>query len=141
MKTRTRNMVVVLASTLAMLAIIPLQAARSADLEGEWKKGRLYYRMVCTACHKAEAGASISPVNKTIAEWKDYFAADQHAMGSDKAEKTVSYYVSEEYRQSIAGENRVAAKFLDIPSDELYAHVRAFAVHGAKDSDTPARCN
>ena len=113
-------------------AAIPVQAA-----DGNWKKGRIYYRMVCTACHKDHAGGSISPATMTKAEWKAYIAADKHAKGKD----TVSYYVSQEYRNSIKDTNKAAAKFLKVPNDELMADVQAFVIHGAKDSDTPARCN
>jgi hypothetical protein len=141
MKTRTEFLTAVLASMLVVLAAAPMQAARGADAEGDWKQGRLYYRMVCTACHKAEGGKSISPAVMTKAEWTDYLAADKHAVNSDKAEHTVSYYISQAYRQSIAGENKVAAKFADLPDAELLANVKAFVLHGAKDSDTPARCN
>ena len=45
-------------------AAIPVQA------DGNWKKGRIYYRMVCTACHSEHAGGSISPATMTKAEWK-----------------------------------------------------------------------
>jgi len=109
--------------------------AQAAD--GNWKKGRIYYRMVCTACHKDHAGGAIPPSTKTIAEWKAYIEADSHAKGKDK----VSYYVSKEYRESIKATNRAAAKFIKMPDASLLADVKAFVVHGAKDSDNPARCN
>ena len=111
---------------------IPVQAK-----DGNWKKGRIYYRMVCTACHTEHAGGSISPATMTKAEWKAYIAADKHANGKD----TVSYYVSQEYRDSIKDTNKAAKKFLKVPNDEMMADVQAFVIHGAKDSDTPARCN
>ena len=105
--------------------------------EGDWKKGRIYYRMICTACHKDDAGGSISPITKTKAEWIAYLEADSHAKGKDK----VSYYVSKEYRESIKSSNRAAAKFIKDTEASLMADVKAFVVHGAKDSATPARCN
>ena len=113
-------------------AAIPVQAA-----EGNWKKGRIYYRMVCTACHKDHAGGSISPATMTKAEWKAYIEADKHAKGKD----TVSYYVSQEYRNSIKDTNKAAAKFIKVSNEDMLADVQAFVIHGAKDSDTPARCN
>jgi cytochrome c5 len=111
---------------------IPLQAE-----EGDWKVGRIYYRMVCTACHRDHAGGAIPPSNMTKAEWKAYIAADKHAKGKD----SVKYYVSQEYRNTIKDTNKAAAKFLKMPDDEMLANVQAFVIHGAKDSDTPARCN
>ena len=113
-------------------AAIPAQAE-----DGNWKKGRIYYRMVCTACHTEHAGGSISPATMTKAEWKAYIAADKHAKGKD----TVSFYVSQDYRNSIKASNKAAAKFAKVPNDEMLADVAAFVQHGAKDSDTPARCN
>lgn len=109
--------------------------AQAAD--GNWKRGRIYYRMVCTTCHVDQASGSISPATKTIAEWKAYIEADKHAKGKDK----VSYYVSKEYRESIKDNNKAAAKFLKLSNEALLADVKAFVIHGAKDSDNPARCN
>ena len=111
---------------------IPVQAE-----DGNWKRGRIYYRMVCTACHTEHTGGSISPATMTQAEWKAYIAADKHAKGKN----TVKYYVSQEYRNSIKASNKAAAKFAKLPNDEMLADVQAFVIHGAKDSDTPARCN
>ena len=105
--------------------------------EGNWKKGRIYYRMVCTACHKDHAGGAISPATKTKAEWGTYIDADSHAKGKDK----LSYYVSKEYRESIKATNRAAAKFIKVPDAALMADLKAFVIYGAKDSDNPARCN
>lgn len=116
-------------------AIIPALAAE----EGDWKRGRLYYRSVCTSCHKAEADKSISPLDKTIAEWQAYVAADKHD-ASGKSKSSLSYFTSRSYRDSIKAENRVAEKFIDVPDAELMSDVRAWVIHGAKDSDTPARC-
>jgi hypothetical protein len=73
----------------------------------------------------------------TKAEWKAYIAADKHAKGKD----SVKYYVSQEYRNSIKDTNKAAAKFASMPDEEMLANVQAFVIHGAKDSDTPARCN
>ena len=105
--------------------------------EGNWKKGRIYYRMVCTACHKDAPVGSISPASKTKAEWSAYLDADNHAKGKEK----VSYYVSKEYREKVKGSNRAAAKFIKNSEASLLADVKAFVIHGAKDSDSPARCN
>ena len=105
--------------------------------DGNWKKGRIYYRMVCTACHIDHAGGSISPSTRTKAEWDSYLTADSHA----KAKDNVSYFVSKDYRNSIKATNKAAAKFISVPDTSLMADVKAFVIHGAKDSDTPARCN
>ena len=124
-----------LATAFALVVFGFPYVAQAAD--GNWKRGRIYYRMVCTACHVDQAGGSIAPSTKTIAEWKAYIEADKHAKGKDK----VSYYVSKEYRESIKATNKAAAKFIKLSNDGLLADVKAFVIHGAKDSDTPARCN
>jgi hypothetical protein len=115
-----------------------LPTAMAAD-DGNWKIGRIYYRMVCTDCHKQQAGGAISPSSYTKAEWTAYIEADKHAKEKD----SLKHYVSTEYRDSIkdtnkaAGNKKIAAK----SAEELMADVHAFVIHGAKDSDTPARCN
>lgn len=110
-----------------------------ADDDANWRRGRIYYRMVCTSCHKEIANITISPMSLKIAEWKAYIAADKHDK-SGRSNASLKYYVGKFYRESIKDSNLAAAKFIDLSEDELLADVRAWAVHGAKDSDTPARC-
>lgn len=121
----------------ASLLLIPLTQVLAE--EGNWRQGRIYYRMVCTDCHKTTIGQGISPMTRTIEEWKAYIAEDRHN-ASDKGNPSVSYYVSKEYRNSVKDTNKAASKFIDMPDEELLANLRAFLAHGAKDSDTPARC-
>jgi len=119
-----------------MLALI-ISPFMAHAKDGNWKKGRIYYRMVCTACHKDNAGGPVSPATKTKAEWSSYLETDSHAKGKDK----VSYYVSKTYREQIKDTNKAAAKFINDSEESLLADVKAFVIHGAKDSDSPARCN
>ena len=121
----------------AVMAGMGVSVAHAAD--PDWKRGRIYYRMICTACHVAQTGQSISPSEKTIAEWQAYTKADKHA-AAGSANSSVRYYVSREYRESVKGTNRAAKKFLHTSEEELMADLDAFLVHGAKDSDAPARC-
>lgn len=104
--------------------------------ESDWKRGNVYYRMVCSECHKSEAGGAIGPNTRTRAEWSAYLQADKHARGKD----SVSYYVSKPYRASIAATNRAAAKFADVPDEELYEDLKAFVARSAKDGDAPTGC-
>ena len=129
------NIVKRIVSACVLGAIMTPYVAVAAD--GNWKTGRLYYRMVCTACHAEQAGGSIAPSTKTMEEWGAYLAADSHAGGKD----TVSHYVSRDYRESIKDTNRAAAKFLEVPADDLAADIKAFVMRGAKDGPSPARCN
>jgi hypothetical protein len=128
---------------IAIIAVIllGLSSLTSADeVKGNWKKGRVYYRMVCTECHTQQAGHKISPAEKTRAEWLDYFEKNIHGPQDAPAKYAASYFISQEYRESIKDTNRAAAKMLDIPDDQLLADVKAFLVHTAKDSDQPSRC-
>ena len=127
----------ILISTLAAGIAATTGAAQAS--EGDWRLGRVYYRMVCTSCHTAQGGHSIAPNAKTKAEWTAYFAANAHD-ASGKSHPKLSYYVSEAYRESVKDSNKAAAKFLTMPERELLASVSAFTVYGAKDSDNPASC-
>ena len=122
---------------LTLLALGLLASPLTARAEGDWKKGRIYYRMVCTSCHTEKAGGAISPTTKTMAEWKAYIAADKHAKGKD----SLKYYVSKPFRESIKATNKAAAKFIDDADAALLEDVKAFVVKGAKDGDAPAKCN
>ena len=51
---------------MAMLGFSTVAAAE----KGNWKKGRIYFRMVCSDCHEREAGGKISPNEKTRARIK-----------------------------------------------------------------------
>jgi cytochrome c5 len=112
-------------------------AASAAD--GDWKRGRVYYRMVCTACHSEPAGGgkAIAPTSKTKAEWAAYIQADKHAKGKD----SLKSYVSKEYRAKIKATNKAAEKYADVPDQELLNDIKAFVIKGAKDGDSPASCS
>ena len=62
---------------------------------------------------------------------------DLHAKGKD----SLKYYVSTKYRDSIKATNKAAAKYSDMSDAALLEDLKAFAIHGAKDSDSPAGCN
>ena len=119
-----------------MFALTPVvQAAK-----GNWKKGRIYYRMVCNDCHLKEAGGRIAPKEKSKAEWHEYFDKNIHGPQEGPHKYTVDYFVSVEYRESIKDANRAAKKMLKIPPEQLLEDVKAFVVHTAKDSDQPSGC-
>lgn len=105
--------------------------------DADWKRGRVYYRSVCTACHAAQAGGSIAPSEMTKAEWTAYLQKDKHAKGKD----SLKQYVGKAYRASIRTQNKAAEKFADVPDEELHEDVKAFVIKGAKDGDSPASCS
>jgi hypothetical protein len=122
----------------AALAAVLFGAALSAQAyDADWKRGRIYYRSVCTSCHVAMPVGSINPSARTKAEWGAYLQADKHAKGKEK----VSLYYTKAYRNSIKSGNKAAEKFIDVPDQELADDVKAFLIKGAKDGDAPASCS
>lgn len=119
-----------------LLALIGASFSAHA-YDADWKRGRVYYRSVCTSCHVASPIGSINPSTKTKAEWTAYLQADKHAKGKD----TVNKYVSKAYRASIKSGNKAAEKFADTPDQELFDDIKAFLIKGAKDGDAPASCS
>lgn len=128
-------------STISVLSLsllgCSLLASAAHGAEGDWKRGRVYYQRVCTACHKAKTGAPVAPNSRTIADWTAYLNADKHAKGTESLKK----YVSKEYRASIKATNKAAEKYADIPDEQLLNDVKAFMLKGAKDGDSPASCS
>ena len=122
---------------LALLAVTLLASTAASADDGDWKRGRLYYRSVCTSCHVKDAGGSIAPTVMTKAQWAAYLKADKHAKGKD----TVKKYISQSYRKSIADSNKLVAKMLDVSDADLMNDISAFVMKGAKDGDAPASCN
>ncbi len=120
----------------ALLALMGASFSAQA-YDADWKRGRIYYRAVCTTCHVASPIGSINPSTKTKAEWTAYLQANKHAKGKD----TVSQYYSKAYRASIKSGNKAAEKFADTPDQELSDDVKAFLIKGAKDGDAPASCS
>ena len=118
-------------------SLVPIIAI--SDEQPNWKLGRVYHRMTCTACHNELIGHGISPNTRTQSEWRDYIDADKHD-ATGRAEPTLSFYTSRAYRESVKDSNAAAEKFLELPEDELFANVGAYLIRGAKDSDTPMRC-
>ena len=126
----------------SLLLSFPLLFALAAESQAaskDWRIGRVYNRMVCNDCHRQNGGEVISPIDRTIAEWKVYFKSDAHDV-TGKANPSISYFTSSDYRQSIKDTNKAAAKFIDTPDEQMRHYVSTFFIRGAKDSDTPARC-
>ncbi len=114
-----------------------LVATSASAYDADWKRGRIYYRSVCTSCHVASPIGQVNPSSKTMAEWTKYMQVDKHAKGKD----TVKQYVSKTYRDSIKSANKAAEKFADVPDQDLYDDIKAFMIKGAKDGDAPANCS
>lgn len=122
-------------TVLAMLLGTAMTSAQAYD--GDWKRGRVYYRQVCTTCHVSAANKAVGPDERTKADWTAYLAADKHNKGKD----TVKQYYSKAYRASIKATNKAAEKFAETPDQELIEDVKAFLIRSAKDGDAPAGCS
>jgi len=120
------------------LALGAVSFAASA-YEGDLKRGRLYFRQICTACHQQMLGKAIAPNERTKADWNAYVKADKHDK-SGKSNPSVKYFTTKAYRETIKGSNKAAAKLLDANDAELYADVQAWLLYSAKDSDNPSGC-
>jgi cytochrome c5 len=128
-----------LSKSLPVAALLALMGASfsAQAYDADWKRGRVYYRSVCTSCHVASPIGSINPSTQTKAQWTAYLQADKHAKGKD----TVSKYVSKAYRVSIKSGNKAAEKYAETPDQELMDDIKAFLLKGAKDGDAPASCS
>jgi cytochrome c5 len=118
------------------LALLGTSFSASA-YDADWKRGRIYYRSVCTSCHVAMPVGSVNPSAMTMAEWAAYIKADKHAKGKD----SLKQYVSKAYRASIKSGNKAAEKYAEVADQELLDDIKAFVIKGAKDGDAPASCS
>ena len=100
--------------------------------DGDWKRGRVYYRMVCTVCHSTPEGGgkAIAPTSMTKAQWTAYLQADKHNKGKD----SLKYYISKEYRAKVKGTNKAAEKIASRLDDTLGA--KAAMVRSSSRSHT-----
>ena len=127
--------------TALVAVMLGLSPVANAAKKGNWKNGRIYFKMVCSECHAKEAGGKISPAEKTKAEWTAYFEKNIHGPQDAPTKYTASYFVSKDYRESIKDTNRAAKKMLKVPEDQLLEDVKAYLLHTAKDSDQPTTCD
>ena len=50
---------------------------------GNGDKGRNYFRENCKNCHtRGASGGEITPLSKTLAQWRAYFAKGKHGKGT-----------------------------------------------------------
>jgi hypothetical protein len=129
---------------LAMIGMLGAVGYSSVVLAGDAKpnkmRGQVYFKRVCTVCHVQMTGKAIPPRSRKMAEWQAYFETNKHD-SSGKTIATVSYYVSQEYRQIIRASNKAAEKYLSVSDPELFADIQAFMISGAEDSYMPISCN
>jgi mono/diheme cytochrome c family protein len=72
----------------AIIVIFGLLPTVHAAQKGSENKGRFYFRQTCKECHtKGAAGGEITPLNKTMAQWRAYFAKGTHNHGKEPLTK------------------------------------------------------
>jgi mono/diheme cytochrome c family protein len=85
---RIKPAVLLISPALWMVAL-NFSAAVPAE-KGNQAKGRYYFRQTCKTCHtKGAPGGEITPMSKTMAQWKNYFAAAKHSKGSEPLTKVL----------------------------------------------------
>jgi len=83
--------------------------------KGSENKGRFFFRQTCKECHtKGAAGGEVTPLNKTMAQWRTYFAKGTHNHGKEPLMKY-------------------------LPADQLL-DASTFLVNHAADSPQPETC-
>ena len=96
-----------------LVAIACLVAAVAVVAGGSETKGKYYFKKNCKTCHaKGQAGGEVTPLTKTQAQWKAYFAAGKH----DKGKEGLSKYLTPE--QIVDVETFVTAHASDSPQPE-----------------------
>jgi len=99
----------------AIIVVLGFFTTARANQKGSDNKGRFYFRQTCKECHtKGAAGGEITPLNKTMAQWRAYFAKGTHNHGKEPLSK-------------------------HLPPDQLL-DASAFLINHAADSPQPETC-
>lgn len=100
---------------LLSLAVSGLFSVSRAAQKGSETKGRHFFKDNCRQCHaKGGAGGELTPMNKTMAQWRAYFAAGTHNHGKEPLTKY-------------------------LPADQLL-DTSAFLINHGADSPQPETC-
>jgi len=124
-------------AAMPLIAAATLYSAPASAYDADWKRGRIYYRAICSACHATTPAGVVQPNSRTMAEWSAYLKADKH----DKGKEPVMKYFSKEYLDSVKATNRAAERFASVPSEQLFKDVELFLRRSAKDGAAPASCS
>jgi len=100
---------------LAVVIVSGLFSALVAAQKGSETKGRHFFKDTCRQCHsKGAAGGELTPMNKTMTQWRAYFASGTHNHGKEPLTKY-------------------------LPADQLL-DTSAFLINHAADSPQPETC-
>ena len=102
-------------TSLMLLAALALIVAPLSAEGGSDSRGKFFFKKSCKSCHVPGGSAKeITPLFKTQAQWKEYFATGTHKNGAEKIESLVK--------------------------PELVKDVQTFLVNHASDSPQPETC-
>jgi mono/diheme cytochrome c family protein len=88
-----------IAATAIMLVLSVLTSSVYSAQKGNESKGRFYFRQNCKQCHtKGAVGGEITPLNKTSAQWKTYFASGKHA----HSREVLTKYMTDDQLRDVA---------------------------------------
>lgn len=105
----------IMLSLLVVMAVSGIFSALLAAQKGSETKGRHFFKDNCRQCHaKGGVGGELTPMNKTMAQWRAYFAAGTHNHGKESLTKY-------------------------LPADQLL-DASAFLINHAADSPQPETC-
>jgi mono/diheme cytochrome c family protein len=74
-------------------------AVSAESKKGNQAKGKYYFRQTCKSCHsKGQSGGEVTPMTKTMAQWKRYFEEAKH----NKRTETLSKVMPEEQLRDVS---------------------------------------
>jgi len=77
--------------TIVIIFCFALASPALAGPKGSETKGRHFFKDNCRQCHgKGLAGGDVTPMNKTMAQWREYFAKGTHNHGKEPLTKYMS---------------------------------------------------
>jgi len=81
---------VLLSFVLFILALSFSTAMSAESQKGNQAKGKYYFRQTCKTCHtKGQSGGEVTPMTKTMAQWKRYFEAGKHNKSAEALTKVM----------------------------------------------------
>src|SRR5215467_7219321 len=86
---RTYRFAISLGMAAALVAVA--FGATAGPAKGNEGKGRYYFRQTCKDCHtKGAKGGEVTPLTKTMAQWRTYFTKGKHAGTADALGKLLA---------------------------------------------------
>ncbi len=78
-------------ATCVLVLLVGAVLVVAAPKEGNEAKGRYYFRQTCKQCHtKGAEGGEITPLSRTMAQWRIYFTTGRHDGGAEALTKVMA---------------------------------------------------